>query len=117
MTVEAIHPLSPSQLGMLCETLAAARPGIHVEQSLFVLSGDLDVARFIDAWQAVAARHAILRTAFVWRGRPEPLQVVLPRVRVPVVAHDWRARPAAEQDARFAARLDDDRREIGRAHV
>jgi thioesterase domain-containing protein/acyl carrier protein len=108
--IDAIYPLSPSQQGMLLETLAAARPGIHIEQSLFVLSGPLDIARFERAWQAVLDRHAVLRTAFVWRGRPEPLQVALRRVRVPLVVHDWRDLPAAAQDERFAAYLDGDRR-------
>lgn len=117
--IDAIYPLSPSQQGMLLETLAATRAGIHVEQSLFVLSqqahpgardGGLDVARFERAWQAVLDRHAILRTAFVWRGRPEPLQIALRRVRVPLAVHDWRELPASEQDQQFAAYLEHDRR-------
>jgi thioesterase domain-containing protein/acyl carrier protein len=110
MTVEAIYPLSPSQQGMLFETLGSGRPGIHVEQALFVLTSELDVARFAAAWQAVVDRHAILRTAFVWRGRPEPLQVALRHAPVPLAVHDWRARPPGEHDAAFAAYLADDRR-------
>ena len=41
--VEAIYPLSPQQLGMLTESLAAPGSGIHIEQKIYELSGELEV--------------------------------------------------------------------------
>ncbi|KDB53387.1 hypothetical protein X805_09720 [Sphaerotilus natans subsp. natans DSM 6575] len=75
--IESIHPLSPSQQGMLMETLAHAGSGIHVEQSVMSWQGDFDRHAFGQAWQALLARHASLRSGFLWEGLDEPLQFVL----------------------------------------
>ncbi len=47
---------------------------------------------FRRAWQLVIERHAVLRTAFVWEGVAEPLQVVRRTVRLPL-ARGGLARP------------------------
>ncbi len=111
--VEALHPLSPQQQGMLFEWLRAPESGVHVEQSLFTLDdgsgqGGLDLAAFQEAWGRLAERHAILRTAFVWENRREPLQVVLRRAEIPIAVEDWRERPV---EAALAAFLEADARQ------
>ncbi len=110
-TVEAIHPLSPQQQGMLFETLAAPRSGIHIEQLTCALDGELDRSAFARAWKALLDRHAVLRTAFAWQDQPQPLQLVVRDLEMPIAEEDWRGLPAAETTARLQAFLEADRRQ------
>jgi epothilone synthetase B len=100
---EAIYPLSPPQQGMLFECLLAPASGIHIEQTSCALHGKLDVPAFKEAWNRILKRHAILRTAFVWKSLNEPLQVVLENVELPFEEHDWRELLPAVQEERLAA--------------
>ena len=84
--IEAIYPLSPMQQGMLFHTIYDPSSGVYFHQVKCVLEGELDTASLRDAWQRVLDRHAILRTAFVWEHRKQPLQVVHRQVRLAVVA-------------------------------
>ncbi len=110
--VETIYPLSPQQEGMLFESLSAPGAGVFIEQFAHELSGPLDGAAFGRAWQALVARHAALRTAFVWRNQQAPVQVVLRRVTATVEHYDWRGLPAGELERRFARVLADARRDF-----
>ncbi|MEA2602872.1 MAG: hypothetical protein QOF89_3864, partial [Acidobacteriota bacterium] len=113
-TVEAIYPLSPQQQGMLFETLAAPQSGIHFEQLTCHLDGELDRPAFARAWKALLARHAILRTAFAWQDQPQPLQIVLRDVEMPIAEEDWRdlsAMPTMPGNERLQAFLEADRRQ------
>ena len=56
------------------------------------LPADADIGALLDAWRQLLARHATLRTAFVWQGLDRPLQVVLREVPLPVEQLDWRDR-------------------------
>jgi non-ribosomal peptide synthase protein (TIGR01720 family) len=107
--IEAIYPLSHAQRGMLYETILAREPGIHIEQFVYLLKGPLDVATFQHAWDQVAKRHAVLRTAFVWESQTEPLQVVRRTVAIPLEQHDWRAISPLEQEKRLEEYLFADR--------
>jgi thioesterase domain-containing protein/acyl carrier protein len=107
--IEAIYPLTPSQQGMLFETLAATGSGIHVEQAVCRLDGLLDVAAFEQAWQRIMDRHPVLRTAFAWKDQDQPLQAVLPRVKVPLRVEDWSGEDEAGRDTRLDRWLDADR--------
>jgi len=109
--IEALVPLSPSQQGMLLECLGS-QPGLHVEQTVFSLSPNLNVAAFRSAWRTIIDRHAILRTAFVWSAKTDPVQVVLNRVEVPLTVEDWRGSSSGEQKQRMQAYLESDR-ELG----
>ncbi|MDZ7307315.1 MAG: amino acid adenylation domain-containing protein [candidate division KSB1 bacterium] len=108
--IEDIYPLSPMQQGMLFHSLYAPQAGVYVEQMSCRLHGELDRTAFRKAWQEVLNRHTILRTAFVWEGLAEPLQVVQPQVELPLVELDWRALPPAEQKARLADYRQEERR-------
>ena len=97
--IENIYPLSPIQQGMLFHAVLAgeatgedgrsapgspARRGSYVVQVGWTLDGALDVVALQRAWQAVADRYAVLRTAFVWE-RPEgPIQIVWKRVPIKI---------------------------------
>ena len=106
--VEDIYPLSPLQEGFLFHALSGNK-GLYFEQLQCNLTGDLDLPAFTETWRRLAARHAVLRTAFDWEDAGAPVQVVLDRVEVPIVHHDWRALSPAEQRERLAALLVEDR--------
>ncbi|MFZ6027936.1 MAG: condensation domain-containing protein [Chloroflexota bacterium] len=106
--IEAVFPLSHQQKGMFLETLLAPGTGIHIEQSVWAFDGVLDVAHFKQAWQAVMARHAMLRTAFVWKDRPEPLQVTLRSAQMPLEPFDLRGQAPEAQKAFIEAFVRDE---------
>jgi amino acid adenylation domain-containing protein len=108
--VQDFYPLSPMQQGMLFHSLYAPESGVYVEQVSCRLRGELDVAAFKRAWQRVAERHAILRTAFVGKGLKEPVQVVHRRVELPWEEQDWRALSGAEREDKLEAYLWEERR-------
>jgi thioesterase domain-containing protein/acyl carrier protein len=107
--VEAIYPLSPSQQGMLFETLSSPGSGIHVEQLIVTLHGDLNVRGFEQAWQRVVERHSLLRTGFIWKNQEQPLQFVLQRVEVTFEKQDWRGLSSSQQQEQLEAVLSADR--------
>src|SRR5262249_51988811 len=114
--VEAVHPLSPMQRGMLFHTLLAPDSGTYFNQLYGVIEGDLDASALDAAWQHAAARHSTLRRAFAWEGLAEPLQAVLKSVSIPSIREDWRG--LSSQEERFQLFLSDDRRrgfELGQA--
>jgi aryl carrier-like protein len=108
--VEDIYPLSPQQQGMLFESLSSVESGKYVEQNVYDLKGGLNLAAFQRAWQSIVERHPVLRTAFVWKNVPEPLQVVLRQVEAPLEQHDWRQLLLSEQKERLQSYLLADRR-------
>lgn len=108
--MESVHPLSPPQRGMLLESAAAPGSGMYVEQLSFVLDGDLDLDLLGLAWRRLIDRHAMLRTAFVWRDQEEPLQLVLRHAELEMTVQDWRSLSPALQEARLDEYLESDRR-------
>ena len=74
--LEDVYALSPLQEGILFHSLYAPESGVYVEQLSCALAGPLDVAAFARAWERVIERHAVLRTAFVWKSQKRPLQAV-----------------------------------------
>nr|WP_129677795.1 non-ribosomal peptide synthetase [Candidatus Chloroploca sp. Khr17] len=87
---EAIYPLSPSQQGMLVETLAFPGSGVHIEQSVLSWHGPFDGKAFAQAWRQVLERHTTLRTGFAWENLAEPLQFVLRGAQLPIAHHSLR---------------------------
>lgn len=100
--VEDAYPLSPMQQGMLFHGLQDSDDGLYVNQIEVGVVG-VDPQRMLAAWEAVARRHAILRTAFLWEGEQEPLQVVLREVPPLLSVLDWRNRADARQTVRVLA--------------
>jgi amino acid adenylation domain-containing protein len=104
--LEAVHPLSPLQQGMLFHTLHTPGAGAYAEHLVLRLRGQVQPEAMRRAWQLMVDRHAVLRTAFVWENVPQPLQAVLKRAELPFAFHDLSADSDAE--AGFAALLHDD---------
>jgi amino acid adenylation domain-containing protein len=106
--VEDVYTLSPTQEGILAQSLYAEKPDIYFRQMTCSLHGNLQVEALRQAWQQVLDGHSILRTAFVWEGLESPLQIVRRRVTLPWQQLDWRSVSSAEQEKRLAAFLDED---------
>src|SRR5690606_20798442 len=79
-----IWPLPPLQAGLLFHTrLAAGSLDVYVAHLTLDLAGAVDAARLRSSVDAVVARHASLRTAFVYDETGDPVQVVLDAVETP----------------------------------
>ncbi|WEK28411.1 MAG: non-ribosomal peptide synthase/polyketide synthase [Candidatus Pseudomonas phytovorans] len=78
--VQDIYPLAPLQEGILYHHLSAAGHDPYVLQSRFAFASREHLARFAAALDKVVARHDVLRTAILWEGLPQPVQVVLRNV-------------------------------------
>ncbi len=107
--VEDIYPLSPVQQGMLFHALYDPKAGMYLEQKTCTLHGQLDVPAFERAWRRVIERHSVLRTAFVWKGLEEPMQVVRQKAPLSWTLEDWRELAPEQRQARSAAFLQKDR--------
>ncbi|MEV7080379.1 non-ribosomal peptide synthase/polyketide synthase [Streptomyces sp. NPDC093516] len=107
--VEDVHPLTPTQAGMLFHRLSQDDRGVYFQQLTFVLDGVSDPRVLADAWQRITDRTPVLRSRVVWQDVPEPLLVVQRRAAVPVDLPDWRGLTAAGRDERLRDLLDRDR--------
>ncbi|RAM53131.1 MAG: non-ribosomal peptide synthetase [Hapalosiphonaceae cyanobacterium JJU2] len=107
--IEDIYPLSPMQEGMLFESLYAPDSGAYFQQLSCILTGNLDVKTFEQAWQQVVAKHSILRTAFLWESLSQSIQIVYRKVNVTVDTYDWQKLSAQEQQQQLETFLDSER--------
>lgn len=107
--VADIYGLSPMQEGMLFHTISAPGSGVFVDQIALDLVGDLDPSAFRNAWARLIERHTALRTALLWDGLDQPLQIVRERVEIEVVEHDWASLDDSEREERWQELLAADR--------
>lgn len=109
-TIEDIIPLSPLQQGMLFEEQFGSGSRMWFEQMVVDLSGPMVPETAEAAWQDLSRRHPALRSAILWEGLPQPLQVVWSDADAEWHYEDLSALTADERDARIAAFLEADRR-------
>ncbi|MDF5721896.1 MAG: amino acid adenylation domain-containing protein [Rhizonema sp. PD37] len=87
--VEDIYPLAPVQEGMVFHANYDTTNGAYIQQVTAQITGIVDVVLFQKAWQLSIEKHPSLRTSFVVRDLPRPLQRVHHHINLPFVYHDW----------------------------
>ena len=103
------YPLSSMQKGMLFHAISAPQSGVDIQQIMIGLQDSFDQDLFVQAWQQVAQRHAILRMSYQWEDVDTPVQFVHEHIEIPLHRHDWRALPAADQAKKLLLFKQEDR--------
>ena len=95
--VQDIYPLAPLQEGILFHHLMSEGGDPYLLWTLLSFDERRQLERYVEALNAVIARHDILRTAVAWEGLREPVQVVWRRA--PLLLEDTVLDPASGEAA------------------
>ncbi len=92
--IQDIYPLAPLQEGILFHHMMAEQGDVYLTPILQAFDTRECLEAFLEALDAAIARHDILRTAVVWEGLSEPMQVV------------WREAPLVVEEVILDPRVD-----------
>ncbi|MEU8459379.1 amino acid adenylation domain-containing protein, partial [Streptomyces griseoaurantiacus] len=104
--VADVYPLAPLQEGILFHHLmgeSGDAADVYVLPVLLGFDSPQRLDGFVAALQRVVDRHDILRTAVLWEGLREPVQVVARRATIPVTGVDLPEGPDEEAAGRMLA--------------
>lgn len=107
--LEDIYPLTPMQEGMLFHHQLSTDSHLYFEQSSWTLVGPLQAEHWRHVWQRLVDLHPALRSCFLWRQVPRPLQVVHAALQLPWVENDLRHLSASAQEERSSQLLAEER--------
>jgi amino acid adenylation domain-containing protein/non-ribosomal peptide synthase protein (TIGR01720 family) len=74
--ISNVYELTPMQKGMWFHYSMAPDSGAYIEQTQFIIKGELQLDAFAKSWEELTQNHCVLRTNFFkdWNG--EPIQIV-----------------------------------------
>ena len=98
--IQDLYPLAPLQEGMLFHYLLQQRGDAYLLPTLLSFDTRTRLDRFLAALHHVIQRHDILRTAVLWEGLAEPVQVV------------WREAPLAIENVSLDEAVGDVARQL-----
>ena len=95
--IQDIYPLAPLQEGILFHHMLQQQGDAYITPHGFSFDSRELLERFITSFNRVIARHDILRTAALWEGLAEPVQVVYRQAPLLIewLAHEVEATPDA----------------------
>lgn len=70
----------------------------YLQQISWRIRGDFQISIFHKAWQTLVDRHTILRTNFLYKDAPVPLQVVSDKREIDFAQRDYRALNTSEKE-------------------
>src|SRR5579864_4633959 len=82
--IQDIYPVTPWQEGILFHYLMGGEGDPYLLAIQYSFDSRAKLEAYLSAMQRVVDRHDILRTAVMWEGLSEPVQVVLRQVELPV---------------------------------
>ncbi|WP_144423697.1 non-ribosomal peptide synthetase, partial [Xanthomonas graminis] len=119
--VQDIYPLAALQEGLLFHHLQHTDSDPYVMPGLHAFATRAELDRFLAALNSVIARHDILRTAFVWHGVREAVQVVWRHAPLRLHSHVFDGSDALAQLQRCLtspqARIDPQQAPLLHAHL
>jgi amino acid adenylation domain-containing protein len=100
--IQDIYPLAPLQDGILFHHRLQARGDAYVTPCLLGFDTEQRLTQFIAGLNRVIERHDVLRTAVLWEGLPEPVQVVCRQAPLQL---EWLAAPTGDAPLAATERL------------